>query len=157
MKKAAFLLLPATTAILAACGGSSPEGSSGTRRIAATADIQKEGIQYFEVTAPSSQERVLTAYDAKDAAVFSVDYVSDAAHTQRTITLTGPRVFHTWTIAAARPAEQANGANSVHIEMSRECGYYYRELVIAFVTNDWEDFGFWADSISAFCSDPLVA
>jgi hypothetical protein len=158
MNKWSFLFVPTAAAILAGCSaGSGTEGSSETRRIEATAEIQREGIRYFEITAPSSEEKVLTAFGAKDDVVFSVDYV-DAPGKQKMITLTGPHVYRSWLRPELQPAAPAKTSIPIHIHLSRECGYYYRELVIAFVTNDWEDFGFWADSISAFCGEgPLVS
>ncbi len=154
--KTTLLTLSAAMAILTGCsGGPGTGGSSEPERIVATADIQKEGIDYFEVATASSREQVVTAFDSKGNVVFSVDSVSNAAHTQKTITVTGPHVFHTSTVSET-PAPAPSSSLGVRLQMSKECGYYYRELVVAFVTSSWDDFSFWADSISAFCGAPLV-
>ena len=157
MKTPTLLFVSAAASILAACGGSGTGGSSDIRRIAASAESQKAGVQYFEVANPSSLEQVITAFDEGDGLVFSIDYLSDAARTQRTITVTAPHVFRTRTVSEASSSTPSSGAGGVHLQMTKECGYYYTQLAISFVTGAWDDFDFWAESIDAFCSGPLVA
>jgi hypothetical protein len=149
MKTTSILLATAIT-ILAACSGDPSAGStSGGTRIVMSADVQKEGVQYFEVTHPSSAEEVVTAFDARNAVVFSIDYVSNDARTQRTITVSGVHVSRTRTIPETPVT--ASSAATLRPQEKSECDLYYREMVASYDARDWADFDFWADSIIAFC------
>jgi len=149
MKTTSILLATATT-ILAACSGDPGAGRASGERIVMSAEVQKEGVLYFEVNHPSSVEEVVTAYDAKDTVVFSIDSLSNAAHTQRTITLSSARVSRTQTVAETPVSSTASSDGTIRPQMTKECAQAWRELVRAYGEGDWEDFDFYAESIVAF-------
>jgi hypothetical protein len=149
--KTTSILLATATLILAACSGDPGAGgaSDGTR-IVMSADVQKEGVQYFEVTHPSSVAEVVTAFDAKGAVVFSIDYLSNAAHTQRTIALSSARVSRTWTMAETPVSSTASSDGTIRPQMTKECGEAFRGLFFAWLTGDWETAAFYAQSLAEF-------
>ncbi len=112
------------------------------------------GVQYFEVSYPSSQEKVVTAFDLHDAVVFSVDYRSNVAHTQTTITVSGGKATHTLTLPETPASAESNGAGLRPQEMNT-CGRYWRNMVTAYdsgsVTGDWSQFDHWQAMIIAEC------
>jgi hypothetical protein len=148
--KTTSILLATVSTILAACSGDPGAGRTAGERIVMSAEVQKEGIQYLEVTHASSEEEVVAAYDAKGAVVFSIDYVSNAAHTQKTITLSSARVSRTRTVAETPVSSTATGNGTIRPEMTKECAQAYEELIVAWITDDSEALEFYEDSIDAF-------